>query len=283
MKRIICALLVILAAVSLAACKPVSLPSVCFLSNKDAIADISVEYTKWTGDPSVDAGAQKTLNVSIDGASLAGTYKNTEYNLWTPDLLHNYTVSDTVEFGVNEKGEVIYYRSSAPEGGETIDKNKAEEIAKRFAKSIYPDADLSSYKVSNNFDEASGVYTVSFIKYIGERITFDHISLNITSGGVVTKYTSYIFGRVSDDMLSGVNFETLKKKIASKCDKLLGDVKGEYGSVVYDDYSYILTLDENGRPAYVVLVEIRLQNTYDGIMTSHSIDLAVYFANDVLN
>ena len=183
---------------------------------------------------------------------------------------------------VDDSGKVIYYIKYNPAGGEAVEKAKAEEIARNFVKDLYPDVDLSGYTVSNNLDSSSGVYTVSFIKYAGERITIDHVSVNVAGGGEVTQFSAFMFGRIATDAFDGIDYGKLKTKLTAKCDALLGKVKKDYDSVVYDDYQYILTLDEAGKPAVVTLVEIKLQTEHDSVVSAHTVDIGLYFTESVM-
>ena len=287
MKKTVCIFLAIISLIALAglaACnKPVGkLPLICRVINPVEGIDAKEEFTKWNSEPAAVEGRAQTLTVTVNGESLTGNYSNSAYVNWCPEMKHNYMTENLVSFSVNDEGTVIYYNNPYPGTGEAITKDAATEIAKAFIKTIYPDADLDKYSLSANVNKDDNSFSIAFIKYAGEIISFDHVEVNVDSTGTVREYSSFIFGKISDDLASAFDADKMKKKITAKCDSISKAAKKQYDSLVYDDYSYILTLDEEGNAAMVVLTEIRCQKEHEEIVSASAETVVLYFPNDTL-
>ncbi len=282
MKKVFCALLTLAILLLLCSCAPAKLPQICQVVDSVEGVEATVELTIWDGYKFTSEEAPKSLTVDINGVSVTGEYSDSDYVMWTPVTKNNYIGQDSVEFGVDGEGTVVFYANPSPsECTEDITSEKATEIASDFIKSIYPGADLGAYKLSAS-PNSSGDYSVSYIKYIGDRITFDHVNITITAKGGVKEYQSYIFGKITEDTAKGVDKSRIRSKVVAKCDQIAKEAKKIFSSVSYDDYSYVLTIDETGRAAYIVLTEILCLTSYDVVATSKSMVAVLYFSPETL-
>lgn len=282
MKKGFCLVLTVLIIAVLAGCTPKYLPQICGITGTESSMTAEVEFDRWISVPLILETQEKTKTVDFDGNTYECAYKESSYMRFTPSLKHTYNAETGEEFGIDSTGKLIYFVSPEtlvkPE--EPIAEDAAIAKAKETIKAHYPDIDLSAYKESIYFSEADGSYSLSYIKYLGEQITFDHFEMRISGTGKVVIFAAYLIGKVRTEMADTINLQNVKKRLYSKCDALTSKSKKSYDKVYYDDYSYILTVDEDGNPAMVVLTTIVFQNTFDQLASTHEVDIQFYFTGE---
>ncbi len=289
MKKTVCVVLAVIAVFALAACKSGhevvydKLPVICRISNPLEGITAKIELSKWDDDPFKAENAAKNATVSIGDKEFTGEYTNSSYILWTGDIKHTYKVSDNVLFSIDDGGKLVEFSSSNAVSGENlVTKDTAVEIAKDFIRQHYPDTVFDKYTITTNFDDTTKQYTVSVIKYLGDRATLDNVTLVMSKTGGIVKFECHNFGKIPDNAADEINFDKVEGELLAKCKSVSKKAEKLYSEVVSEPYTYIITLDEEGRPAIVSAALIHCRNTYDMIATGDYETLVLYFANDLL-
>lgn len=233
---------------------------VCGFSNSVSEINPRLEYTKWSKDAYVDSKQTKSMAVAINGTDYAGEYVNSDYAFGTYELRHTYKTANNIYFEVDsDRKPIACFWGEQESSGSEKSQADCEKIAEDLI-SETTGCSLKDYQKSVRFDEELGLYTVTYIKYIGSIESEDQAEVQIDRYGNAYSFRATMLGKISVDNVPTFDLHSIDEEITKKLDTLTKDARKSYDSVEYGDFVYTLSMTDPDAYALLCTVDVKCIN-----------------------
>lgn len=243
----------------LAGCVREANPSIQVCGFSDSISENphTLEYSEWSKGFFQKENVEKNVTLSIGNKTITGEYVKSERRVAEFYDTHRYKDNNGYEFALTDDGTLSWYfygsSSSDQSDGKRYTEAECRDIACAYLSEI---TDISDYTVTVSFDEGPRLYRVAFRKYAGGFQCADLADISVEESGHIYSFSSTLLGRMPKDAAPDFDREDIQKQLTERLDKEYEKAKERYDKVVYDNFQYELTMDEQGQYALVVAVDV---------------------------
>lgn len=156
---------------------------------------------------------------------------------------------------------VSFFRGNTSLQGPEKTKDECVAIAREFLASI---VDVSNYDIDVAEDSERKMYTVTFVRRLGDLKTADTATIVVKSDGELYSYSSFMLGRMAGKTVSpdSIDFQKIKESIYNKLSLIYQDAKSNYSRVEFREPACMLTALKDGSLGIVCTVDVDCINSY---------------------
>lgn len=243
---------------------------ICGFSDSVPEINLTLEYSKWNEGAYIDLEQPKTASVKIHEVTYPGKYVETELAFGSYELRHSYQDENKKYFELDSDGNLTaYFWGSSDAAGQAKPIDECEKIACDFISEI-SDVSLADYKKEVSYDNERKLYTISFIKYIGEIQSEDQAIVVMEETGDLYSFRFNMLGKITVSNIPDFDLDKIQNKLTAKLDLLTNNARKAYDSVEYKDFTYSISMDTPS--AYILLCAVdvkcsKRQGEYDVVTT----------------
>lgn len=215
-----------------------------------------VEYVFADHEKFCDIVVDDNVEILINNISYSGKFQSSQYREFNYFPVHCYVDENGLMFEVDESGMLIScFWGNASSSGVEITEEKCLTIARNFLASI---VDVDDYEVSVVEDSERGMYTVNFTKTIRGLKTKDSATIVVNNDGSLYSYSSFMLGRVTDELISTdiIDMDKVKKSVNNKLNLIYEDARNIYSRIEYSEPIVELTVLKNGKTGVICTVNV---------------------------
>ena len=220
-------------------------------SAKHEVEYVFADYERFS-----DIVVDDNIEILINNISYSGKFQSSQYREFNYFPVHCYVDENGLMFEVDESGMLIScFWGNASSSGVEITEEKCLTIARNFLASI---VDVDDYEVSVVEDSERGMYTVNFTKTIRGLKTKDSATIVVNNDGSLYSYSSFMLGRVTDELTSTdvIDIDKVKKSVNNKLNLIYEDACNIYSRIKYSEPIVELTVLKNGEVGVVCTVNV---------------------------
>lgn len=234
-------------------------------SAKHEIEYVFADYEKYK-----DVVFDDNIEIQVNDTRYSGKYQASQYREFNFFPVYQYVSEEGLSFEVDESGVLTscFWGNSSLQGMKKT-KDECVAIACDFLANI---VDVDNYEINVVEDSERGMYTVSFIKKIGNFKTTDTATLTIKSDGSLYSYSSFMLGKVKEESVSvdSIVLEKVDESISKKLSSVYQDAKNNYSRVEYGEHNIALTTLKDGNLGVVCTVNVEFIESIGEFETSIS-------------
>ena len=224
-----------------------------------------LEFDDWSKDAFVDSKAQQKVSFTVGSIRVKGDYVSSEQRYAEFFVTHEYKDENNRHFALTDDGKLCYYffgnNPSPDENAPIYAESECIEMASAYLSNL---TDISEYTVTADYNESNKMYIVSFSKYADGFKCADQAEIWIEETGHIYSFFSTMLGRIPSNAKTGFDRKVIQEQIIAKLDGEYSKVKETYDKVTYENFSYELTVDEEGDYALICSVDVNCIDTIDG-------------------
>ncbi len=234
-------------------------------SAKHEIEYVFADYEKYK-----DVAVDDNIEIRVNGTRYSGKYQATQYREFNFFPVYQYVSEEGLSFEVDESGMLTscFWGNASPQGA----KKTKDECVATACDFLANFVDVDSYEIDVVEDPERGMYTVSFIKKIGNFETTDTATIAVRSDGSLYSYSSFMLGKVTEGSISAdsVDLEKVEESVNKKLSSVYQDVENDYSRVEYSEYNIALTTLKDGNLGVVCTVNVEFIESIAEFETSVS-------------
>lgn len=220
-------------------------------SAKHEVEYVFADYEKFS-----NMVVNDNVEILINNISHSGKFQLSQYREFNYFPAHRYVDENGLTFEVDESGMLIScFWGNAYSNGVEITEEKCLTIARNFLASI---VDVDDYEVSVIEDSEQGRYTVNFTKTIHGLKTTDSATIVVNNDGNLYSYSSFMLGRVTDELITtdNIDIDKVKESVNNKLNLIYEDAHDIYSRVEYSEPIVELTVLKNGKTGVICTVSV---------------------------
>lgn len=220
-------------------------------SAKHEVEYVFADYEKFS-----DIVVDDNVDILINNISHSGKFQSSQYREFNYFPVHCYVDEKGLMFEVDESGMLTScFWGNASSSGVEITEEKCLTIARNFLASM---VDADDYEVSVVEDSERGMYTVNFTKTIRGLKTTDSATIVVNNDGSLYSYSSFMLGRVTDELISTdiIDIDKVKESVNNKLNLIYEDARNVYSQIEYSEPIVELTILKNGKTGVICTVNV---------------------------
>lgn len=234
-------------------------------SAKHEIEYVFADYEKYK-----DVVLDDNIDIQVNDTRYSGKYQASQYREFNFFPVYQYVSEEGLSFEVDESGMLTscFWGNTSLQGMKKT-KDECVAIACDFLANI---VDVDNYEIDVVEDSERGMYTVSFIKKIGNFDTTDTATIAIKCDGSLYSYSSFMLGKVKEESISvdSIILEKVEESISEKLSSVYQDAKNNYSRVEYSEYNIAMTTLKDGNLGMVCTVNVKFIESIGEFETSIS-------------
>lgn len=221
-----------------------------------------IEYIFADKEKYINTTPDDIVEVLINGISYSGEYQSNHYRSCNYFPVYEYISETGLSFAVDDSGMLVsFFQGNTSLQGPEKTKAECVAIAREFLASIVY---VSNYDIDVAEDSERKMYTVTFVRRIGDLKTADTATIVVKSDGDLYSYSSFMLGRMAGKTVSpdSIDFQKIKESIYNKLSLIYQDAKSNYSRVEFGEPAYMLTALKDGSLGVVCTVDVDCINSY---------------------